>query len=217
MGVNLERWPVWSEKALQGLAFWMGHRHSMYRHYPLGEAALVAETCNLIFANLEPGETLLCECQYSKLMPQGTWPDTLGARSRADLVVVRGLTPGQADQQQSLVGHMFAVIEVKRAFARKRDLRTALTIWKIGPLGSSSDAEDSTTWIHTKGKIRSPRGRIRRRGHRCQIYQSGGGGRLERLGTPTAMRDRDTSNSVETASCYSRFLSVPSCFPCQPE
>lgn len=122
MGVTLERWPVWSEKALQGLAFWMGHRHSLYRNYPLGEAALVAETCNLVFANLEPGQALLCERQYSELMPEGAWPNAFGARSRADLVVVQGLTHAEADHRQSLAGHMFAVIEVKRAFAPKAQI-----------------------------------------------------------------------------------------------
>lgn len=131
MKKSLDRWPVWSERALQGLAFWIGHRRSLYPHYPLGESALVAETCNLIFANLNPGELLLCERQYTQLMPSGKWPNTLGSRSRVDLTVVTGLTPAQTEHHQPLVGHIVAAIEVKRASAPKthidQDLRRLAT------------------------------------------------------------------------------------------
>lgn len=133
MGERLDRWPTWSERALQGLAFWIGHRHALYPNYPLGESALVAEACNLIFANLGPGEALLCERQYSQLMPTGTWPISQGARSRADLTVTTGLTHSQAEAQTSLQGYLSAVIEVKRASAPKaqidQDLRR-LAIFK---------------------------------------------------------------------------------------
>lgn len=122
MGEPLDRWPAWSEKALQGLAFWIGHRHALYPNYPLGESALVAEACNLIFANLEAGQVLLCERQYTQLMPEGSWPREQGARSRADLTVVTGLTHAQAEAQVSLQGHLFAVIEVKRASAPKAQI-----------------------------------------------------------------------------------------------
>ena len=85
MGTKLERLPEWSEKALQGLAFWIGHRHSLYPNYPLAEGALVGEACNLIQANLRADQILLCEEQYSRLMPGGSWPAKLGPKSRADL------------------------------------------------------------------------------------------------------------------------------------
>ena len=119
MGVQLERWPKWAEKALQGVAFWIGHRHSLYPNYPLGESALVAEVCNLMYANREPGMILLCERQYSQLMPRRAWPDYLGPRSRADLVVLNGISQREAQELGSLVGHISAVIEVKRASAPK--------------------------------------------------------------------------------------------------
>lgn len=122
MGASLDRWPAWSEKALQGLAFWIGHRHALYPNYPLGESALIAETCNLIFANLGPGEVLLCERQYTQLMPEGAWPGTQGARSRADLTIVTGLTHSEAEAQVSLQGYLSAVIEVKRASAPKAQI-----------------------------------------------------------------------------------------------
>lgn len=133
MGELLDRWPIGSEKALQGLAFWIGHRHSLYPNYPLGESALVAETCNLIFANLSQGEILLCERQYTQLMPNGAWPPEQGGKSRADLTVVTGLTHAEAESRDSLLGHLSAVIEVKRASAPKaqidQDLRR-LAIFK---------------------------------------------------------------------------------------
>lgn len=135
--MGLERCPTWSEKALQGLAFWIGHRHSLYPNYPLGEAALVAETCNLIFANLGHGEILLCERQYTQLMPPDVWPQGLGKKSRADLVVVSGLTHSQAEPRQSLVGYATAVIEVKRAFAPKaqidQDLKRLAVFKHVNP------------------------------------------------------------------------------------
>lgn len=122
MGSHLEPWPRWAEKALQGLAFWIGHRHALYPNYPLGEAALVAEACNLIFANLGADGILLCERQYKQLVPHGTWPEGLGGKARCDLAIVHGLGHAQAEQMTSLAGHLSAVIEVKRAFAPKAQI-----------------------------------------------------------------------------------------------
>jgi hypothetical protein len=137
VGESLKRWPAWSGKALQGLAFWIGHRHALYPNYPLGESALVAEACNLIFANLGPGEVLLCERQYTQLMPHGAWPASQGARSRADLVVVTGLTQAQAKAQVSLQGYLSAVIEVKRASASRaqidQDLKRLAIVKRANP------------------------------------------------------------------------------------
>jgi hypothetical protein len=89
----------------------------LYRDYPLSEGALVAETCNLIQANRGPNEVLLCEQQYNRLMPPATWPDTLGPRARADLIVTRDLTPKQAAEIRNLSPYLAAAIEVKRASA----------------------------------------------------------------------------------------------------
>lgn len=120
--MKIERWPPWSERALQGLAFWIGHRHALYRSYPLSEGALVAEACNLIFANLATNEVLLCEAQYSRLVPPGQWPHSLGQRSRADLVIANGLDHKQATGPDNLVPYAMTVIEVKRASAPRSQL-----------------------------------------------------------------------------------------------
>ena len=115
MGRNLAPTPPWAERALQGLVFWIGHRRALYRHHPLSEGALVAETCNLIYANLDKDKRLLCERQYRDLLPAGHSLEAVGARSRADIVVVRKPTQKQADGTGSLVNNLEAVIEVKRA------------------------------------------------------------------------------------------------------
>ena len=55
-------------------------------------------------------------------MPGESWPQSLGAKSRCDLAVVHGLSHAQATQMTSLIGHLSAVIEVKRAFAPKAQI-----------------------------------------------------------------------------------------------
>lgn len=122
MGRQLEPWPAWAENALQGLAFWIGHRQSLYRHYPLSEGALVAETCNLIHTHLDTGSILLCEEQYRHLYPVGLTPSTMASKSRADLTVVRGITATEAKKAPSLAEFVVAVIEVKRASAPKAQI-----------------------------------------------------------------------------------------------
>jgi hypothetical protein len=71
---------------------------------------------------LKGGELLLCEQPYKRLVPQGTEIKTLGAKSRADLVVVSGITSDQAKSAPSLTPHLRAVIEVKRASAPKAQI-----------------------------------------------------------------------------------------------
>ena len=45
MKTKLEKQPVWVDRALQGVTYWMGQRRCLYRDYPLSEGALVAEVC----------------------------------------------------------------------------------------------------------------------------------------------------------------------------
>ena len=47
MGPTLPARQKWLEHALQALAFWIGHRHSLFNAYPLTEGALVAEACTM--------------------------------------------------------------------------------------------------------------------------------------------------------------------------
>jgi hypothetical protein len=98
--------PRWAQPALQGLAFWIGHRRALYSDHPLAEAALVAELCNLIHAHLPRKERQLrCEVQYSELKVKSA---VMGPFARMDLLISARPTP-QNDQFTPLIA-----IEVKR-------------------------------------------------------------------------------------------------------
>jgi hypothetical protein len=109
---------AWATNAAQGLAFWIGHRQALYRHYPLSEGALVAEACNLIHANIDEGLELLCECRYTKLISADNKSHKFGSRDRADLVIVQ-TKPGRGPVGD-LSAAVYSVIEVKRAKAGRK-------------------------------------------------------------------------------------------------
>jgi len=135
MPKKLARWPAWAEKALQGVAFWIGHRRCLYRDYPLSEGALVAEICNLIHANLGANEYLLCEVMYTKLLEGKAYPAELTARARADLVIATAKT---LDEDASAAKF---IIEVKR--------------YKAGKAQIDSDLKRLAAVRRTHGKIRA--------------------------------------------------------------
>lgn len=118
--------PDWAVRALQGLSYWIGYRHSLYSNHPMPEAAMVVETCNLIFANLEDRETLVCERLYRTLLPVDGWPADFGNQARTDLLVVRD-HPAAIGVDENLSDTSFVAIEVKRASASRalidRDLQ----------------------------------------------------------------------------------------------
>lgn len=106
--------PKFLEAALQGLAFWIGHRHSLFRSYPLPEGAMVAEACNLIQANLSDALRLQPECQYQRLVAPGVDLKGIGSLGRADLVIFsRHGEVGEANQFE----RVHFVMEVKRGSA----------------------------------------------------------------------------------------------------
>ena len=116
MGIQLPERQQWLEHALQGLAFWIGHRHSLFRDYPLSEGALVAEACNLIQANLPHQLVLFPECQYKNLVSEGAQVHGVGARARADLVLCDS-NARAIGREGNLSDHTQFVIEVKRGNA----------------------------------------------------------------------------------------------------
>ncbi len=125
MGRTLPERQKWLEVALQGLAFWIGHRHSLFRGYPLSEGALVAEACNLIQSNLPHELVLMPECMYRNLVTPGKLVNGVGNQARADLVL--------CDQAASLIGrdgnvsaHTKFVIEVKRGQASAQSINEDL-------------------------------------------------------------------------------------------
>ncbi len=114
MGESLPKRLKWLEHALQGLAFWIGHRHSLFNSYPLTEGSLIAEGCNLIQANLPNEFILLPECLYRNLIPQGADLTASVGQSRADLVIC-SIGGKDIGREGNVSKHVRFVIEVKRA------------------------------------------------------------------------------------------------------
>jgi len=121
MKTKLEKLPVWVDRALQGVTYWMGHRRCLYRDYPLSEGALVAEVCNLIYANLPQTLQLLCEVQYSGFVDFSPMPEILRGRIRADLVVAERSVRREAEPSPRFI------IEVKRAAAPASQINADLS------------------------------------------------------------------------------------------
>jgi hypothetical protein len=110
----------------------MGHRRSLYREYPLGESAMVAELCNLLFANLPTGLKLVCEVQYSRLIKIPDTQTEFTEKSRVDLCVC-----GPVKQGEEPLNKVQFVLELKRGSASiagiNDDLRRLLEIRKAMP------------------------------------------------------------------------------------
>jgi len=124
--------PGWLKRALQGTCFWMGHRRALYRDYPLGESAMVAELCNLLFASLPKTLKVLCEIQYSKLLEISENETLFTEKSRVDLCVC-----GPLSRHDEPLNKVQYVLEVKRGSASNKavnsDLRRLLEIKKYRP------------------------------------------------------------------------------------
>ena len=119
MSGKQDKLPGWCNRALQGLAYWIGHRRALYAGQPLTEGAIVAEACNLIYTCLHDNEELLCEVQYSRLI-RGPLPACLGDKSRADLVIVKGAEKVKKKAPDNIQDHISVVIEVKRGPVTKK-------------------------------------------------------------------------------------------------
>lgn len=126
MGLSLPERQKWLEHALQGLAFWIGHRHSLFKNYPLSEGALVAEACNLIQANLPHELILMPECMYKNLVSAGSTVQGVGALARADLVLCAAAAKA-IGREGNLAAHTKFVIEVKRGNASTQSINEDLT------------------------------------------------------------------------------------------
>jgi hypothetical protein len=112
--------PEWAERALQGVAYWIGHRRSLYSDYPLAEGALVAEICNLIHANLPSDLHLICEVQYSEFIEGHPKTTVLTQKARVDLLISE---TGNKNPDRSRPKF---IIEVKRASAHKAQINADL-------------------------------------------------------------------------------------------
>ena len=131
-GVQSTQAPAWLRRALLGTCFWMGHRRALFREYPLGESAMVAEMCNLLFANLPTGLKLVCEVQYSKLLDIPDTETEFTEKSRVDMCVCGPLERGDEPLEK-----VQCVLEVKRGSASTAavndDLRRLLELKIVRP------------------------------------------------------------------------------------
>jgi hypothetical protein len=109
----------WLEHALQGLAFWIGHRQSLFRGYPLSEGALVAEACNLIQANLPTSLVLKPEYMYRRLASSDE-KNQFG-NERADLVICSPEAKG-LERDKNLSNFVRFVIEMKRGSSSRESI-----------------------------------------------------------------------------------------------
>jgi hypothetical protein len=107
------------EDALQGLAFWIGHRRAYYHQYPLAEAALIAETCNLIQSKISANQILRPEVLYRRLADTSKTKG-LSKLCRADLVILDSNSPDPYENNAWEAVQF--VFEVKRASASKAQI-----------------------------------------------------------------------------------------------
>ena len=126
MGLLLPERQKWLEHALQGIAFWIGHRHSLFKDYPLSEGALVAEACNLIQANLPHQLLLLPESMYKNLVPVGYAVEGVGPQARADLVIC-DIAAKPIGRDRNVATHVRFVIQVKRGNASTQSINEDLS------------------------------------------------------------------------------------------
>jgi hypothetical protein len=131
MKTNLEEYPWWFGRALQGVIYWIGHRRSLYRYYNLPEKAIVAELCNLLHANKPDIMTIRCEIEYSKLCKITEEIPELTKHSKADIVIYQ-----KSDlKTRSMI--LKYIIEVKRESAGltkiNADLKRLVKFHQISP------------------------------------------------------------------------------------
>ena len=108
-----------------------GHRRALYSGYSLGESALVAELCNMIFTHLPKEQLFKCEVQYVELLG-GMITSTLTiTKARVDIVLLRrSLRKGASANAEY-------IIEVKRASSSNamidNDLRRLAAVKRAHP------------------------------------------------------------------------------------
>ncbi|MDZ7663154.1 hypothetical protein [Thiohalophilus sp.] len=119
MGYKMPERLPFLEDALQGLAFWVGYRRSYFRDYPLAEAALIAETCNLIQSKITDAQVLRPEVLYRRLADT-SMKDELRDLWRADLAILDAAYPNP--YQDNVWDAVHFIFEVKRGSSPKAEI-----------------------------------------------------------------------------------------------
>lgn len=124
MSNSLRTAPPWLRSAAQGLAFWIGHRRTIYSKHEMSEGALAAELGNLIHAHLPDKYNLRYEQPYTKLLPVGVTSKDVANNARADMSIWERYTPDGGTRKRNTPRY---VLELKRASASStrinKDLR----------------------------------------------------------------------------------------------
>ena len=159
MSTKVTKIPKWMDRSLQGITYWIGHRRALYSGYALGEAALVAELCNMIYTHLDRDQVLRCEVRFEELLnKEATETGILTSRARADIVVSRKLEGRRRDPQPGFV------VEVKRASASNaqidHDLRRLAAVKACHPdlaafLVVIAEAERPRRFVDEEGAARA--------------------------------------------------------------
>jgi hypothetical protein len=125
--MNAKAVPVWIKKSMAGVCFWTGHRQATYRNYPLGESALVAEFCNLLYANRGATDvTVSCEVQFSKLFNSGI---TETPNRRVDICIYSNPT-----KTLDNLKYLFEIKRYSRGISEiKQDLEKVLLVKQESP------------------------------------------------------------------------------------
>jgi hypothetical protein len=104
-------------EAMQGICFWVAHRHSYYYKHPLPEGAIVAELANLIEGRLPTGQHLYCEIMMRHFLHE---PFSQHFQDqRADLIITSAKTKPKEYKDHYFADTVNTVIEVKRGVATK--------------------------------------------------------------------------------------------------
>ena len=118
-------------QAMQGLCFWVAHRHSYYYKHPLPEGALVAEFANLLEGRLPANNHLYCEILYKNTLARPAQSKDFGTSRfqdcRADLLIATEAVSTKTIRTHDFSKSVEAVIEVKRGTASKATLSDDLS------------------------------------------------------------------------------------------
>ena len=112
--------PSWTDDALQGISFWIGHHRALYRHHTLPEGAIVAELASLISRHLYDTEKnrqyLYCEVRYKKIAAR--WTER--SKERVDMLLSNDKVQEDAVSRHDFSRSANCAIEVKRATAPRK-------------------------------------------------------------------------------------------------
>lgn len=142
-GKNTNRVPGMIGQAMQGLAFWMGYQHLLFRDHELLEGSITAELYRLITHYIDRNTLIEPEKSYTAL---GV-PSIDAGNSRADLIVSgypneAALKLARKTNKKNKISsaNFHYVVEVKRALAPiskiKADIARLHNCLKVMPKGT---------------------------------------------------------------------------------